>query len=395
MSAKAQLQKVYLSGLFFNISYLSFAVLIPLDAIHQHLAIWMIGVLTTLPGVLQLPTRIISGPLVDWLGSRWVLWVTFFLEFLAGLAILLGHSSPMAALITGQFLIGAARGFFWTAAQSEVSRQPGSVPQHLGVFTSFTKGGALLGIAGAGIMAEFLGILGGFMVSDALAFIALAIGLSLARSPQKQRPSSFGRAVLQLFPAIRQPFVVVNGLVALLCAVPQALAQSFYPVVLIRMGLSESTASLMTALMSLGMIVAGLFGALTLRHLGMRRMVVVASMMIAISLGATAFHQIALDGGSILLGGFAAGWLNVAFLTAVTARSHDGDRGTNLAVTQIYFVLAIMITPLISGWLLSLVGRSTTFLVEGGLALVTTLLVLILWRWQDHTAPDRQAELPA
>ncbi len=395
MSAKAQLRKVYVSGLFFNISYLTFAILIPLDAIQQHLAVWMIGMLTTLPGVLQLPTRILSGPLVDWVGARWVLWVTFLLEFVAGLVILLGHAWPMTALITGQFLIGASRGFFWTAAQSEVSRQPGNRPQHLGLFTSFTKGGALVGIAAAGVIAEFLGILGGFMVSDALAFCALAIGVSLERPPQHQRPFSFWRAVRQLLPASRQPFVVVNGLVALLCAIPQALAQSFYPVLLIRLGLSEGTASLMTALMSLGMIVAGLVGAVTLRRFGMRPMITVAAVMVSISLGATAFHQIGLDGLAIFVGGFAAGWLNVAFLTAVTSRSHDGDRGTNLAVTQIYFVLAIMVTPLISGWLLSLVGRSATFLIEGGLALATTLLVLLLWRWQDRPAPPNPMERPA
>jgi MFS family permease len=73
MSPSRQLQKVYVSGFLFNVSYLLFAVLIPFYAISLHLAIWMVGILTALPGVLQLPTRIISGPLVDWLGERWVL----------------------------------------------------------------------------------------------------------------------------------------------------------------------------------------------------------------------------------------------------------------------------------------------------------------------------------
>lgn len=384
MSPSRQLQKVYLAGFLFNVSYLLFAVLIPLDALSLHLAIWTVGVLTALPGVLQLPTRIISGPLVDWLGERWVLWLTFALEVLAGLCVLAGHGAPIATLIAGQLLIGAARGFFWTAAQSEVSRQPGNRPQHLGLFTSYTKGGALIGIAGAGAAATFLGLSGGFMVSAALAALALAIGCTLTPASRSRRQKSFCHAVQKLVPASRQPFVVVNGLIALLCAVPQALAQSFYPVVLIRLGLSQAGASLETSLMGLGMIVAGIVGAQALRMLGMRRLIALGTVLVALSLAGTAYHHIALDGVTIFLGGLAAGWLNVGFLTAVSSRSRDGDRGTNLAVTQVYFVVAIMATPLISGWLLSRFGIAITFLVEAGLALLAVALVMILWRWQDH-----------
>ncbi len=392
MSRATQLEKVYMSGFFFNVSYLIFAVLIPLDALHLHLTVWAVGILAALSGILQLPLRILSGPLVDRWGSRSVLWVTFSLEFLAGIVVIGGQSLPMATLVSGQFLIGAARGLFWTAAQSEVSRQPGNRPHHLGLFTSFTKSGALIGIAATGVTAEFLGIYGGFMVSDALAFIALVIGLSLTHTGTRQRPPSFWRAALQLLPASHQPFVVVNGLIAILCAVPQALAQSFYPVVLIRLGLSESAASLITALMSLGMIVAGFVGSIALQRLGMRRMVAVSTVMVALSLSSTAFHHIIVDATAILCGGFAAGWLNVAFLTAVTSRSNDGNRGTNLAVTEIYFVLAVLLTPLISGWLLSQVGRSTTFLIEGSLAFVVALLVMLLWRWQNHSRCAQHVE---
>lgn len=383
MSSSRQLHKVYFSGFFFNVSYLLFAVLIPLDALSLHLAIWMVGVLTALPGVLQLPTRIISGPLVDWLGARWVLWLTFWLGFLAGLCVLLGHSAPITTLIAGQFLMGAARGFFWTAAQSEVSRQPGNRPQHLGIFTSYTKGGALIGIAGSGLTATFFGIIGGFMVSDALAVLSLAIGFTLRASARSGHQKSFWQAVQRLLPASRQPFVVVNGIIALLCAIPQALAQSFYPVVLIRLGLSPAGASLETALMSLGMIVAGIIGAAALRILGMRRLIALSTTLVALSLAGTAFQHTLWDGFAIFLGGLAAGWLNVGFLTAVSSRSHDGDRGTNLAVTQVYFVVAIMVTPLLSGWLLSRFGISMTFLVEAGLALVAMVLVMVLWRWQS------------
>ncbi len=390
MGPQAHLTKVYTSGLLFNISYLAFAVLIPLDALHQQLPVWIVGILAAIPGILQMPTRILSGPLVDLKGERWMLWVTYLLALLAAMAVVLGHAFPMAALVTGQLLIGASRGFFWPAAQSEVSREPGNRAEHLGVFTSFTKGGALIGIAAAGSIATWLGVLGGFIFAGALALLSLIIGLTLPTREMSHRPANLWGAVARLWPASRQPFVVVHGLVALLCAMPQALAQSFYPVVLIRAGLSQSLSSIVTALMSLGMIIAGGVGARALRSLGMKRMVMVSALMAAVALGTTAVHQLIVNSVSIFFAGFAAGWLNVAFLTAVSARSQDGDRGTNLAVTQVYFVLAMMLTPLLSGWLLSDGGRALTFIVEGALAMAVALAVLLLWRW--HITPNTSLE---
>ncbi|MCL5116940.1 MAG: MFS transporter [Firmicutes bacterium] len=395
MSHRANLQKVYASGFLFNVSYLTFAVLIPLDALQQHLPVWMVGILAAIPGVLQLPTRILSGPLVDWLGERWVLWVTFLLASLAGLIVVAGEAFPMAALVVGQLFMGAARGLFWIAAQAEVSRQPGNRAQYLGLFTSYTKGGALIGIAAAGGIAEILGIVGGFVLAGSLSFMALVIGLTLPKREMNARPASLLGAVQRLWPASRKPFVVVNGLVALLCAIPQSLAQSFYPVVLIRLGLSDSAASLVTALMSLGMILSGIMGARVLQRIGMKRMVAYSTALVAVSLFFTAVHQIGVDGVAIFLGGFAAGWLNIAFLTAVSARSQDGDRGTNLGVTQVYFVVAMAATPLLSGWLLSAIGRPETFLVEGLLALGVALLVVLLWRWQDRPQGEGRQEKPA
>ncbi|NMP23287.1 MFS transporter [Sulfobacillus harzensis] len=392
---KANLNKVYASGLLFNVSFLTFAVLIPLDALQQHLPVWIVGILAAIPGVFQMPSRTLSGPLVDLKGERWMLWVTYLLAFLACVAVVAGNIFPVVALITGQLLIGAARGFFWTAAQSEVSRDAENRAHNLGLFTSYTKGGALIGIAAAGSLAEWLGVQGGFAFAGVLAFISLGIGLTLPKRELPHRPRNLWGAVARLWPASRQPFVVVNGLVALLCAIPQALAQSFYPVILIRAGLSDSVASLVTALMSLGMIISGALGAKTLKVLGMKRMVAVSTIMVAVGLAATSLHQIVVDGASIFVAGFAAGWLNVAFLTAVTSRSRDGDRGTNLGVTQVYFVLAMMLTPVLSGWLLQAGGRAMTFVIEGALALAVAIGVLALWRWQNKSGKAVPSEQPA
>lgn len=383
MANQTHLTKVYVSGLLFNVSYLTFAVLIPLDALHQHLPVWILGALAAIPGVLQLPTRIMSGPLVDLKGERWVLWVTYSLAVLAAVAASGGKVLPIVALVVGQLLVGAARGFFWTAAQSEVASAAGNRAQHMGLFTVYTKGGALIGIAAAGSLAELIGLTGAFAFSGLLAFIALILGLMLPHRPLLHRPKTLWSAVARLSPATRQPFVVVNGLIAFLCAVPQALGQSFYPVVLIRLGLAESLASLLTALMSLGMVLSGMVGARFLARWGMKGFVAAAMALVAGALAGTAYGNWLLDGVLIFAGGFGAGWLNVAFLTAVSGHSQDGERGTNLAATQVYFVVAMMATPLLCGWLYAMGGQALTFLVIGGMTLVVAMSVWRLWPWQE------------
>ena len=387
MQEEVGLGKIYASGMLFNVCYLMFAVMIPLDAVHEHLAVWVVGVLAAIPGVMQLPSRILSGPLVDWLGERFVLRMTFMLAVAAALAVVAGQIAPMAGLVLGQLFMGAARGFFWTAAQTGASRDAEHRAQHLGIFTSFTKGGALIGIAIAGLLAQLLGIMGGFALSGALGLVALMIAWILPKHVSTARPKKLWDAVRALAPAMHKPFILLNGLVAILCAIPQALAQSFYPVVLIHRGLSDPAASLMTALMSLGMIVAGLLGAGVIQRWGMKRTVWLGAALMALGLAGTAWHNLFGAAVAIFGSGFAAGVLNIAFLSAVSSRSRDGDRGTNLGVTQIYFVLAMMLTPLISGWLFAVSSSAAAFMVDGGLAAAVGVVVMALWNWSESKTP--------
>ncbi len=383
----SSITKVYVVGFLFNVSFLSFAILIPVDALAHHFPVFLVGVLAAIPGILQLPLRIFSGPLVDRMGERWVLGVTFFLATIAGVVLTVGPLSLIPSLIAGQLCMGAARGLFWPAAQSQVSREPENRVRQLGLFTSFTKGGALVGTALAGGIAEEAGIRGGFAFAAALGFVALVIGATLPKTLAATRPSSLSAAISRLLPSVRQPFVIVNGLVAVLCALPQSLAQSFYPVSLLQLGLKSGSASLITALTSLGMIISGFFGDRALKRMGMRSVVTISALFIGLSLATTAVHQIAWDAAAIFVGGFFAGWLNVAFLTAVSSRSADGERGTNLGVTQAFFVMAFMGTPLFSGWLFGTAGRADTFLVEGVLSVIVAMLIVVLWRWQKERAP--------
>ncbi len=367
-------------GLTFNVSFLLLALLVPIDALKMGLSSTTVGILTAIPGVLQLPTRIISGPLTDVLGERAVLLMTFGLGIIAGLCA--GMVLPqILGLALAQLTVGAARGIFWPAAQSFASRLPGNRVQNLGTFTSFTKGGALIGIAIAGGAAVALGIRAAFLGSSALSLLCFLIACRFPRWPPNQSDGGWNRAFKGILPAVRRPFVVNNGLLAFLTAVPQALAQSFYPILLIRDGLSDQWASVLTAAQSLGMIIAGLLAAFLVRKLGSKRFALGSCILLVVAFVLTASKPLVWIGIAIFMAGLASGWLNVVFLNLVVRLSDDAERGTNLGMAQGYFVIAMMGTPALTGLVSSQIGLSDAFIWIGGGALIITVLVAVLWRW--------------
>lgn len=385
--------KVYATGFLFNVSFLGFALLVPFLGLHDHLPLWLVGILASIPGIFQLPGRVLSGPLVDRFGERLVLWVTFTFATAAGIVVVFGHWSPILSLVAGQLLIGAARGLFWTAAQAAVTRGTSSPAQTMGLFTSWTKAGALVGTSAAGGLAAVFGMTGAFSVITVLAAMALVISLTLPAPTYEPGAARMSEAIAGLIPASLQPFIIYFGLVAFLCAVPQSLGQSFYAVTLTELGTNQSIASLLTGLMALGMIVAGLLGAPIIRRIGMRPVIVVSTLLTALAIAVTAISSVLVASLAIFSAGFAAGWLNVAFLTAVSSRSREDNRGTNLGVAQVYFVVALMATPIASGWLFHAVGRSAAFVIEALAVLAVAALIIVLWHWQEQSV--EQGGMPA
>lgn len=364
------------AGFSFNVAFLLFALLVPLDALRHHWSVATIGSLAALVGVTQLPGRILSGPLVDAKGEVAVLRITFGAGLLASLLVL-EIPSLLGGLIGGQLAIGLARGLFWTAGQALVGRQPGDSARHLGFFTSATKAGAMIGLASAGLVAVRAGIGVGFGVSGALNAVALLLTWRIPQAGRSHRSVRLTKALAGLVPAARRPFVVANGLLSFLCAMPQALAQSIDPVYLVRLGMLPSMAALLTAVMSVGMIGAGFLGAPVIRRWGIRRTAMVAGGLFTGSLGILAVtSSLWAVASAVLLGGVGAGWLNVVFLTDVTRKSPDGERGTNLGVTQIYFVVATMTAPYLAGQMARGWGFSWAWGGEG----VVALIVLAAYR---------------
>lgn len=377
---RAKLWEVNGAGLLFNVSFLMLALLVPLDAIHLRYAPWMIGILAAMPGVVQLPSRVMSGPLTVYLGERRLLIVTFALGATAGL-LAAGITGQFVGLVLAQLAIGMARGLFWPAAQSLVSKLGTDPSQNLGTFISATKGGSLVGIAMSGMMARLLGIPQAFALSGGLSLVAVFLAWSFPIPAKSAENAHFGEAVKAMGPVGKSPVVVVSGLVALLTALPQALAQSFYPVRLLGLHVVPEVATVLTALQSLGMIGAGLVAAKMIRRWGFKIIILGAVMLLGLSVTLSSTGSVKLLAGCLVLTGIAAGLLNVGFLSAVTVFGERTQRGLYYSVTQAYFVLAMMGTPLISGVLASHASLSVMFMVDGLFTFAVGVIILSLWSW--------------
>lgn len=367
--------RINIQGLLFNTGFLLVALLVPLRALHLGLSPAEIGLLAAMPGVLQIPLRLASGPLVDLWGERRVLTITFFLATGAGLLAALVPGAVLS-LVLAQLAIGASRGLYWTSAQSYVSRLQGDRAGNLGRFTSFTKGGALLGIAAAGTLTVVVGFPQAFLFPVLFGVICLILTLTLTDLSDRSR-----RQHRDVFSAFRElpraavrPFVVVNGIISVLCATPQALAQSFYTIYLLHLGVPAALASLLTALQSVGMIAAGLWAGRLIRHHPRARVLWASVILVCLSLAATWIAWTPWVSLVILTGGMAAGWLNVLFVTDVATKSQEGNRGTNLGVTQAYFVLGMVFTPLLCGIVSAHLSERVAFLmVAAAMAALGTL----------------------
>jgi MFS family permease len=367
-------------GFCFNLGYLMLAFLVPLYAVVRlHDSLVSIGVITALPSMLQLPLRTLSGPIGDFWGEARLLRVSFSFAACSGLSVVLFPG--LTGLVMAQVAIGFARGLYWIPSQAYLSRLPFDRARSLGALTGYNNMGALGGILFAGPLAFWLGFPAAFGISSACQGACLALAFLLPDLPRVTTARTIGAAVARLPQAAARPVMWLAGAIAGISAIPQGLVQSFYPVYLTHLGLAAPAASAITSLRSGGVIVAGFLSYLAFRRWGQHGSLLGFGLLLALSLAATgATGRLAPVAVFILLAGLASGVLNVLFIVKVSDASAEGDRSTNIAVTEICFALAMMLVPLLFGVVAHAIGLSATFVAAAALVIVVVVALVLAWR---------------
>ncbi len=370
------------AGAAFNFSFQLLLVLIPLFAAERGYSLAAIGLLTAVPGLMQVPLRVSGGVLTDVWGSARIMRVCFLASAVAAVPLLSDHPS-LAGLAIAQVCNGIARGAFWPAAQSHASRASSDSARAIGSLFTVTGIGGIAALLAAGAIADRLGYPVAFGASGAAALVSL---IATWREPAPARPSvrrPMGEVLAPLRRMILQRPFLVAGALAFAASTPNALAGTFYPVFALQLGFGAVLATALVAVRQGGMIAGASTFTPLLRRLSFPRAILISLAAVAVSLAVVpVLRDPVLYALGLALSGIAAQVVNVGYIWWATQNSRPEERGSALAATGLWWAAAVLLVPAVFGAMAAHLGVAATFVVWGagvaalcaGLALRPALL---------------------
>ncbi len=353
------------AGAAFNFSFQLLLILVPLFAAERGYSLAAIGLLTAVPGLMQIPLRISGGVLADVWGSARIMRVCFVASALAAVP-LLGPRPSLLGLAVAQICNGVARGAFWPAAQSHASRASSDAARAIGSLFTVTGIGAIAALLAAGALADRLGYPVAFGASGAAAVVSL---IATWREPAPARPAGRRRLGEVLAPLrrmiLQRPFLVAGAL-AFAASTPNALAGTFYPVFALQLGFGAVLATALVAVRQGGNIAgSGTFTRL-LRRLSFPRTILITLSGVALSLALVPLlRDPVLYAGGLALSGIAGQIVNVGYIWWATQNSRPEERGSALAATGLWWAAAVLLVPAVFGAMATHLGVAATFVVWG------------------------------
>ncbi len=335
-------------ALLFSVINASVQLLIPLYALRLGYSGLIIGMLAALPSVANVTLRLTFGRLSDRYGETAILRLGGLFYLVAAAGMLLSTWAGLAALVGAQLLQGVARSIFWTVAQTYVTKLPLRGGLNLSLFNGATNLGMVLGISAAGLWAVALGYRGAFALVLALAslYSALTRGLGSPRTPVLSEPAAPTRTRGPL-PDFRLGPLWLAACCSFLSGATWAMAGSFHPVYLARLGYGEKGIGLLLMLLPIGMLASSFVSRRIVERSGSIERLAVA-FIVATGLGVAivpAVHTWLSLTAVILVTGFCAGVCSLLYQLSVQRHSAWGARGTTMASVGLFGNLALLVLP--------------------------------------------------
>ena len=339
-------------ALVFSLISATIQLLIPLYALRLGYPGLIIGTLAALPSVSNVTLRLTFGRLSDRHGEAAILRLggLFFLGCAAGL--LFSTWAGLAALVAAQLLQGLGRSVFWTVAQTYVTKLPLRGGLNLSLFNGATNLGMIFGLSTAGFWAVAFGYRGAFALVFGLALVYSALTRVLG-SPPPAAPSQPGLPLRTrgLLPGLRLGPLWLAACCSFLSGATWAMASSFHPVYLARIGYGEKAIGLLLMLLPLGMLASSFVSrAIVERSGAMVRLAV--GFIVATGLGVAVvpvFRAWLPLAAIILATGFCAGVCSLLYQLTVQRHSAWDTRGAAMASVGLFGNLALLVLPLAIG----------------------------------------------
>lgn len=351
---------------------------VPLYAASLGLSGAQIGILFSLPVVIQIVVNLVGGAYVDRFGGRRIMLASSLLFALA--AAVLYAANGFWSLFAGQLVMVFSRATFWPANWSLASELPGDRGTQAGRLNAVTSFGQIAGNATCGFILATLGFGASFVVMGAMGIAAWALGLGTPRLAQR---AASGKGLFSGYREIaRMPILYYAILCAYLSALPFSLSMTFYPLLLQHLGYGEEASGVLIALRAVGGIGAGLVVAKFVHSGPASPWPVIAGIVVAASVGLMplAGHWSAI-GAFLFVVGVGSSLMTIYFQVTIAEVVESGVRGSAMALGGLGWGLSHFTTPLVMGLLADRYGLVAGFYVLGGLALATVLVLGLARQW--------------
>jgi MFS family permease len=351
----------------------------PLWAAAKGLSGAEIGLLFSVPAVVQTAINLVGGAYVDRMGGRRIMLGSCALMAIG--AVAMGFAWNFATLFAAQMILVLGRATFWPANWSIAALLPGERGVQAGRLNAVSSAGQILGNAACGFVLALGGFSLGFGTLAALAVAALLLGLGTPHVVQAGADKKGG-----LFDnyrvLLRMPVLLYGGLCAYLSSLPFSLSMSFYPLLLQYLGFGEEASGMLLALRAVGGITAGLVLARFVGTGPASPWPLIAGAFIAAGVGIQPLVTHWLPVGLLMLAlGLGSGLITVFFQVTMAELVEPRMLGSAMALGGVGWGVSHLTTPLILGFLSDHYGIAAGFYVLGALSLLATGGVALLRNW--------------
>ena len=350
---------------------------IPLHLVSLGASVGLLGVILGISGVVPLLVSLHVGALVDQRGPTVVVKSSAILFALAGAALTGLHNTWAVAVAFT--LIGIGNIGFAVAPQAIVATvsDPAARLQNFGHYSLWSYAGAVVGPLVGGVVAGHFGYMAAFVLVWLLMLPTFGIATSLRGLTPVSRPgTSLAVAHVHFRTIVRHSGVAGILFISFMIAFGQTLQQSFYPVYLHGIGLSEMLIGLIFAAVNISSMMARLLVSQGVKWFGHASLLLGAMALAAISLGVTPllrhFWPLVLAAG---LMGASTGFANPTTTSLMVEPVAAELWGVALGIRQGVQRLAAIVSPIAFGLIITDYGISSGFFL-GAVTLFGAVLII-------------------
>lgn len=355
--------------------------LTPLYAVSLGMSALQIGVLFSLPVVLQVALTLVGGALTDRLGGKKMALGSSALLGLAGLVFL--GAAGFAMMFAAQLLMVLSRAIFWPATWSLGSRMPGDAHRQMGLLNSAVNAGQVVGIAAAGFLISNAGFKVTFAIMAGASFCALLVlhfyDLPAWRASKRRSPQTLGSILATYRGLLGKHALHYSILCSYISALPLSLSFSFYPILFLAQGFDVHSAGIVVSFRAIGGIAAGFVVGTWLKHVYGLLTPLACTVGIALAVTLTSAIAQPLVVAALMFGlGMGSAVMMLVFQMVISETSSQETRGSAMALGTVGGTLSNLTTPLLMGAMIDSGGIFFAFQLIALLAMATALALIPL-----------------